>query len=115
MRIICQGRMYLAAELRTFRTADPSTPSIYLTRNGRAVFVVTRDSDGTMAVHRAATAEIISLSRRHGIVGLLGAFPATFAPARIVLESPQDPLVRQPLFSPVDSHSNGTPRAGVLT
>lgn len=115
MRFVCDGRVYESADMRMFRTADPSIPWIYLSRDGRATFVVNRDSDGALCAHRAATGEIIALSRRHGIAGLLGAFPSTFAPARIVPPESQDPPCFEPLILPADHALSGTLRAGVLT
>lgn len=126
MRFVCDGRVYVTTDMRMFRTPDPAIPSVFLTRDGRATFVVTCDSDGTLSVHRAATGEIIALSRRHCLSGLLGAFPSTFAPARIVEDGlivedgSYEPFHFEPLV-PTSPHllsetpETGTPRAGVLT
>jgi hypothetical protein len=84
MILVCNGRTYSTAEMRVFRTNDPAVPYIYLTPDGRSTFVIQRDPDGTLEAHRAGTGEIITLSRRYQIEGLLGAFPAVFAPADIL-------------------------------
>jgi hypothetical protein len=114
MTFLCDGRVYAAAGMRLFRTHDPEVPSIYLTRDGRAVFVVRCQPDGTLSSHRAGTAELIALSRRHGIAGLLGAFPASFAPAEIIPgECPEDgspPAFRDVLHP----RGSGTERAKAM-
>lgn len=84
MVLVCNGRTYGAADMRVFKTDDPEVPFIYLTTDGRCTFVVERDPDGALEAHRAGTAEIIALSRRYEIPGLLGAFPAVFAQAEIL-------------------------------
>jgi hypothetical protein len=114
MKFVCDGRAYPAAEMRVFRTTDPLAESVYLTRDGRATFVVSREPNGSLSAHRAATGEIISISRRHGIADLLGAFPASFAPAEMVAGEPQEifdiPLSRRGL----NYDTNGTPRAKAI-
>lgn len=84
MILVCNGRTYSTAEMRVFRTLDPAVPHIYLTPDGRSTFVIERDPDGTLAAHRAGTGEIIALSRRYKLEGLLGAFPAVFAHAEVL-------------------------------
>jgi hypothetical protein len=115
MRLFCDGRMYEAGEMRSFRTADPATPLIYLTHDGRATFVLSRETDGTLSAHRAGTGEIIALSRRHNFAGLLGAFPSSFAPAQILSEEIEPGCELRPRASGSDSVGFGTPRARVLT
>lgn len=114
MRFVCDGRVYVAAEMHMFRTQDPSIPGIFLTRDGRATFVVNRESDGALSAHRAGTGEIINLSRRHNIAGLLGAFPAAFAPARILSTDSQEVTEGSPVSDVIQSLGSGTERAGVL-
>lgn len=114
MKFVCDGRAYPAAEMRVFHTSDPRAESVYLTRDGRATFVVSREADGTLSAHRAATGEIISISRRHGLLDLLGAFPASFAPAEMITadsyEEAEIGLSRLPLiYDPC-----GTPRAKAI-
>lgn len=113
MRFYCDGRMYVAAEMRSFRTGDPTTPLIFLTRDGRATFVVNRQTDGTLSAHSAATGEIIALSRRHNVAGLLGAFPSTFAPARIMAENVESHSEWGALEIGSDSAMAGMPCAGI--
>lgn len=117
MKFVCDGRAYPAAEMRVFRTTDPAASSVYLTRDGRAAFVVTQEPNGTLSAHRAATGEIISISRRHGITDLLRAFPARFAPAEMVggeadleIETPLSANLSANLFG---DRGGGTPRAKV--
>jgi hypothetical protein len=109
MRWECNGRTYHSADMRTFRTSDPLVPLIFLTRDGRSTFVFTRQPDGTVSAHRAGTGEIIALSHRHGIAGLLGAFPSTFAYVSL-LPLGSDQEVETPSLS-----QSGTRRATVLT
>ncbi|HEY2584934.1 MAG TPA: hypothetical protein VGI81_04110 [Tepidisphaeraceae bacterium] len=84
MILVCNGRTYSTAELRAFRTNDPALPYIYLTPDGRSTFIVERDPDGTVTAHRAATGEIITLSRRYKLEALLGAFPAVYAHVEVL-------------------------------
>jgi hypothetical protein len=114
MKFVCDGRAYPAAEMRVFRTTDPAVSSVYLTRDGRAAFVVTQEPDGTISAHRAATGEIISISRRHGITDLLRAMPARFAPAQMVGGEPGDEEANS--FSPnfFPERDGGTPRAKAI-
>lgn len=111
MRFVCNGRVYVAAEMQVFRTQDHSVPTIYLSRDGRVTLVVNQEPDGTLSAHRAGTGEIINLSRRYNIAGLLGAFPASFAPAQILDSDAPDFGTSTPN---VETLSSGTQRAGVL-
>ena len=101
MNLVCNGRTYSTAEMRVFRTDDPAIPYIYLTRDGRSTFVIQRDPDGTLEAHRAGTGEIIALSRRYRIEGLLGAFPARFAHAEILpnMTGPDDEALPGAVFA----------------
>lgn len=115
MRIVCNGRVYVAAEMQRFRTQDPSIPCIYLTADGRSTFVVSRGLGGALSAHRAGTGEIINLSRRHNIAALLGAFPAAFAPAEILSVDAQNGAELTPSNDSIQSLAAGTESAGVLT
>lgn len=116
MRFVCNGRVYFAAQMQKFRTQDPSIQSIYLTRDGRATFVVNFEPDGTLSAHRAGTGEIINLARRHNLAELLAAFPAHFAPAQILLVDNEVDVERLPssLDRDIQSRARGTESARVL-
>jgi hypothetical protein len=114
MRFLCNGRVYVDAEMQLFRTDDASVPKIYLTRDGRATFVVNREPDGVLSAHRAGTGEIINLSRRHNIAGLLRAFPAAFAPAQILSTDSRDATDLAPGSANGQALAAGTESAGVL-
>lgn len=114
MRFVCNGRVYVAAEMQHFHTHDPLIPSIYLTRDGRATFVVNCEPDGALSAHRAGTGEIINLSRRHNIAGLLDAFPAAFAPAQILSADSEDDSGFAPEGNSLQTLIAGTENAGVL-
>lgn len=110
MILMCNGRAYRTAEMQAFRTGDPDAPYIYLTSDGRSTFVLRHDPDGTLSAHRAGTGEIIALARRYELEGLLGAFPAAFAPVEILPTGEADEdLVSHALLA----GDIGTPRAGV--
>lgn len=117
MRFVCNGRVYVAAEMQKFRTQDPANSSIYLTRDGRATFVVSHDQDGTLSAHQAGTGEIINLSRRYNLSDLLRAFPARFAPVQILFadddgeDAERPPSNRRNAVRPLAS---GTESAGAL-
>jgi hypothetical protein len=113
MKFVCDGRAYPAAEMRVFRTTDPAAQSVYLTRDGRAAFVVTQEPNGTLSAHRAATGEIISISRRYGITDLLRAFPARFAPAEMVGGEPDRQAPARLSRNVLGERAGGTPRAEV--
>ena len=114
MRFVCDGRVYVAAEMQRFRTQDPSIPGIYLTRDGRATIVVNLEPDGALSAHRAGTGEIINLSRRHHLADLLGAFPARFAPAQILLTDTEGRADAASSSDSIQSITAGTESAGVL-
>jgi len=111
MRWECDGRTYHSADMRRFRTSDPLVPMIFLTCDGRSTFVVNREPDGTMSAHRAGTGEIIALSHRHGITGLLRAFPSTFACVSLLPAVPNHDVETR---YEAGSSRSGTPRARAL-
>ena len=83
MTLTCDGIQYLNDDMLAFPTPDPSVPRVMITRDCRAVFVLSLGEDGRLRAHRAGTPEIISIARRYGIKDLLNAFPAKSASAEI--------------------------------
>ena len=67
------GMRYDTASMKSFNTGARHEPVIYVTRDGRCVFVQTMDRSRGVAMHRASASEIRRLAQQHGIPELLQA------------------------------------------
>ena len=70
MTFRCDGRSYDTAEMLLFPTCDVEVPLIFQSTDG-GIFVVTRDEDMGIDVHRADDLETRRLAEKYSIPTLL--------------------------------------------
>jgi hypothetical protein len=73
MIFACDNIRYDTTGMLQWETPDPQVPLIFALQDLSRIFVVTFDQDRGIEVHRAADDEVLDLSQRHAIPGLLRA------------------------------------------